>query len=67
MPREYRVYLDDVLRPCERVRAYTAGMTLPAFREDAHTVDAVVRNLEVIGEAVKNVPEDVRVRYAEVP
>jgi uncharacterized protein with HEPN domain len=35
-------------------------MTLEAFRKDPRTVDAVVRNLEIIGEAIKNVPEELR-------
>lgn len=66
MPRDSRVYLDDVLEGAERVRTYTAGLSLASFREDPRTVDAVVRNLEIIGEAVKNLPDDVRARHPEV-
>lgn len=66
MPRDYKVYLQDVLEATERIRGYITGLSLKTFSEDAKTVDAVVRNLEVIGEAIKQVPEDVRLKYTQV-
>ena len=60
MPRDYRVYLDDILEATARIRQYAGGLSLEALREDTRTLDAVVRNLEVIGEAVKKVPPEVR-------
>lgn len=56
MSRDYRLYLDDILECCEKIADFTAGMTFEAFSKDARTIDAVVRNIEIIGEAVKNVP-----------
>lgn len=60
MPRDSRVYLEDILTACARVRRYLSGMTRAALAQDEKTVDAVVRNLEIIGEAVKQLPADVR-------
>jgi uncharacterized protein with HEPN domain len=66
MPRDYRVSLDDVLDAASHVRRYTDGFDLPRFKSDDKTLDAVIRNLEVIGEAVKKIPEEVRARHPEV-
>jgi uncharacterized protein with HEPN domain len=62
MPRDYKVYLDDILEATARIRAYTVGLSLEELRKDTKTLDAVVRNLEVIGEAAKKVPPEVRRR-----
>ena len=67
MPRDYKVSLDDVLEAVERIESYTAGMDKAEFQVDRKTIDAVVRNLEIIGEAVKNVPPDVRASSPSVP
>ena len=66
MSRDYKVYLEDILEAIHKIRAYTAGMSLPTFTADAKTFDAVVRNLEIIGEAAKGLPEPVRARHAEI-
>ena len=66
MSRIYSLYLTDILESCERVRAYLSGMTFDDFILDNKTVDAVVRNLEIIGEAVKNLPQDVRELRPEI-
>ena len=66
MPRDYRVYLEDIQRAAVRIRGYTEGLSKEAFLEDPKTVDAVVRNLEIIGEAAKQVPLAVRMRCRDV-
>ena len=66
MPRDYKVYLEDVLEAIGSIRSYTQGMSFESFSADKKTRDAVVRNLEVVGEAVKRVPEDLRCRHARV-
>ena len=66
MPRDYRVYLDEILQAIGKIRRYTTGMSLEAFSTDDMAVDAVVRNLEVIGEAVKQLPEQVRSKHPDV-
>lgn len=49
-----------------KIRTYTKGITLQDFIKDTKTWDAVIRNLEVIGEAVKNVPDEVRKKFPAV-
>ena len=66
MPRDFRVGLEDILDAIHKIRAYTRGFTLQAFRQDPKTFDAVVRNLEIIGEAAKNLPAAVRLKYPEI-
>jgi len=66
MPRDYKVYLDDILEATAKVRKYSAGLSLEGLRGDTKTLDAVVRNLEIIGEAAKKVPAEVRVSAPEV-
>lgn len=60
-------YLEDIVDGAEKIERFTDGMTYEEFERDEKTVDAVLRNLEVIGEAAKNVPEDVRKEYSELP
>jgi uncharacterized protein with HEPN domain len=66
MQRDSRVYLEDILEAITRIRSYTSGLGREAFLADGRTVDAVVRNLEIIGEAAKGVPEDVRRQAPDV-
>lgn len=63
--RHYLLYLEDILES-SKVQRYTAGMDFEEFIADERTFDAVVRNLEIIGEAAKNVPQEVRDRYPEI-
>jgi uncharacterized protein with HEPN domain len=65
MPRDYKVYLEDILDAIHRVRTYSAGMSPEELRQDQKTSDAVIRNLEVMGEAAKQIPLEIRERYAE--
>ncbi len=66
MPRDSRVYLEDILEATRKIASYTAHLSQAAFLEDEKTFDAVVRNLEVIGEAVKKLPEDLRAQHPTV-
>lgn len=66
MPRDSRVYLQDILTSFERINEYTAGMSREAFELDEKTVDAVLRNLEVMWEAAKGIPTALRDAHPEV-
>ena len=66
MPRDEQVFLEDILQACRKIESYLSGMTMEDFRSDAKTLDAVVRNLEIIGEAAKRVPESRRQRMPDV-
>jgi uncharacterized protein with HEPN domain len=66
MPRDYRVFLEDMLGSLARIRTLTSGMSYDEFSEDLTRQEAVIRNLEIIGEASKGVPHAVRSSYPEV-
>lgn len=56
-----------MLGAAEAINEYTAGLTVEAFAADRRTVDAVMRNIQVLGEAARHVPDEVRARFPEVP
>jgi uncharacterized protein with HEPN domain len=60
MPRDFRLYLEDVIEAIAKIQRYTAGVSFQQFSTDEKAVDAVVRNLEIIGEAVKRIPDEMR-------
>jgi uncharacterized protein with HEPN domain len=65
--RDWRVYLDDIVEAADLVAEFTDGMTLEAFIADRRTYHAVLRNLEILGEAAKKLPVEVRERAPDVP
>lgn len=62
-----RDYLLDILEAARRAVTYCEGMTYAQFLDDTKTQDAVTRNLEIMGEAVKNLSGKTRARYPDVP
>ena len=68
MPRRTWVErVEDIVSAIERIGEYTEALDFAAFAQDHKTIDAVVRNLEVIGEASHHVPEEIRQQSAEIP
>jgi uncharacterized protein with HEPN domain len=66
MSRDYRLFLEDMQTSSGKIVRYTRGLNKKEFLKDEKTYDAVVRNLTVIGEAVKHIPDKVRERYAQL-
>jgi uncharacterized protein with HEPN domain len=66
MSRNLILYLDDILSSIEKIERYTANMNLDSFIADERTVDAVSLNLQIIGEAVKKMPSELRDRYPQI-
>lgn len=66
MSRDFRLYLDDILEASRNARSYVESLDFDDFVQDQRTVDAVVRNLEIIGEAVKNLPPELRAERPEI-
>ncbi len=60
MPRDSAMYLDDIGIACEKIIRFTDGMSQTDFAGDEKTFDAVVRNLEIIGEAAKHLPNEIQ-------
>ncbi|MEO8513292.1 MAG: DUF86 domain-containing protein [Ignavibacteria bacterium] len=48
---------------CRKILEYTNNLSYEEFNKDYKTYDAVLRNIEIIGEAVKNIPDDIREKY----
>ena len=65
--RDPILYLEDILISMKRVEEYIEGLDFQKFKMDYKTVDAVIRNFEIIGEASKNVPGNVKERHPDVP
>ena len=65
--RPYGLFLEDIISSILKIRKYIEGTSYDAFQDDNLTVDAVLRNLEIIGEASRNVPPEIRSRYPDVP
>ena len=64
--REWKLYVEDILESLDLVEQYVEGMDFDEFRKSRKTVDAVVRNLEIIGEASKFVPDRIKDKYRDV-
>lgn len=65
--REYKLYLSDIVTAMESIERFVEGMTYEQFQQDDKTASAVIRKFEIIGEASRNIPEEVRQRHTEVP
>ena len=65
MHRTTRQYLDDILQAAEKIGRYVHGISFETFVADEMRLDAVIRNFEVIGEAIKNLPQEVKEQYPE--
>ena len=65
--RDVKLYLVDIIEAMDKIARYTANLSLKEFSNNELVVDAVVRNFEIIGEAAKNIPEDIRKKYPQVP
>jgi len=65
--KDPRVLLKFILECAELIAGYVDELTLEEFVENHQTQDAVFRRLEVIGQAVKDLPSDLRERYPEMP
>jgi uncharacterized protein with HEPN domain len=67
MKRDYALYVKDILDAIERIDEFTREMDFHDFLKDDRTASAVIRKLEIIGEASKNIPNQVRKRYKVLP
>jgi len=65
--RDYTIYVKDMVAAIESIEAFIAGMGFEEFARDDKTLSAVLRKLEVLGEASKQVPEEIRAKHSDVP
>lgn len=68
MPKQSAaLYLSDIKNCIKNIEEFTRGYTFVDFFDDQKTIDAVVRNLEIIGEATKNIPDEFKKKHHEIP
>ena len=65
--RDWKFRIQDILDAIGAIQEYAQGIEFETFTEDRRTVDAVVRNLIIIGEAAVQVPEEICLKHPEVP
>ncbi|MEK6755715.1 MAG: DUF86 domain-containing protein [Bacteroidota bacterium] len=66
-PRDWRLRIEDILEAIHKTQRYVSGLSFDEFCADDKVVDAVVRNLEVIGEAARHIPSEIESRNPDVP
>jgi len=64
--RPSELLIADILESIEKIESYTLNISFENFKNDSKTVDAVVRNLEIIGEASNRLPEDFKEKYSRI-
>jgi len=67
MKRDYKLFLEDISERIEKIENYIDNMTYENFRQDDKTVSACIREIEVIGEATKQIPKEITSRFNELP
>jgi len=67
MKKDPKIFIKHILESIERIEEYTKGITKDEFLSSRKTQDAVIRRIEVIGEAAKNIPEEIKEKYPNIP
>ena len=67
MAKDYKAYISHILESIILIEQYTENISFEEFENDRKTIDAVIRNFEIIGEASNKLPEEFREKYPEVP
>ena len=67
MKRKSELYLQDIIEAINRVKEYTSSMEVDDLRGSKITIDATTRNLEIIGEAVSQLPQELKDKYPHIP
>ena len=65
--RNYKLYFRDISNAMESIETFVEGMDFEEFKKDDKTSSAVIRKFEIIGEATKQIPEEIRQKYPQVP
>jgi uncharacterized protein with HEPN domain len=66
MPRDSKLYLEDIQQAIEKIENYTVEVSLVEIQQNSMLLDAVLYNLEIIGEAAKHLPEDLKAKSPEI-
>jgi uncharacterized protein with HEPN domain len=63
----YTDYIQDILNSIEEIENFSTGLSFNKFMRDKKTINAIIRSLEVIGEASKNIPKQIRNNHPDIP
>ena len=66
-PRDYRDFLSDMVEACRSIIGFVEGMTLESYLADKRTRYAVMRGFEILGEAVRHLPDDIKSANPDIP
>jgi len=64
--RDYVLFVSDMRDCAKRIQEYVQGKSFEEFTSNQMLIDAVIRNLEIIGEATKNIPSEIKQRYPQI-
>jgi len=64
--RNWKLFVEDILESIGLIESYISNMNFDDFQKDRKTIDAVVRNLEIIGEASRGIPEEIKNNHPEI-
>jgi len=65
--REIRHFIDDILESIDKILSYAGNLSEEDFKKNTEKQDAIIRRIEIIGEATKNIPSEVRLTFPEIP
>lgn len=66
MKKDPKIFLEHILQCIERIEEYVEGVTKKQFLESVQLQDSIIRRIEIMGEAVKNIPRQVKDRYPDI-
>ncbi|WP_041279257.1 HepT-like ribonuclease domain-containing protein [Desulfobacula toluolica] len=66
-PRSWKFRIEDIIEALDRIFHYVKDLNYDGWMKDQKTIDAVIRNLEIIGEAAANVPQEIQDLYVDIP
>jgi len=66
MYRDWKLLIEDILDSISKIKLYVRNLSFDKFNTDTKTIDAVVRNFEIIGEASNKIPDEIKNRYQEI-
>ncbi len=65
--KNYKIYIEDIIESIDKIERYINGLNFKNFAVNELIIDAVLRNIEIIGEASKNIPVEIREKHPDIP
>ncbi|WP_337866130.1 DUF86 domain-containing protein [Ignavibacterium sp.] len=65
--RDWKILFEDIIESINKIEEYSRNVTFEEFSKSPMVIDAIVRNIEIIGEASKNIPEEIQAKFSDIP